>query len=147
MNGLIIGQVPDRDPEYPPLTFEEREAFGGFQWVAEQYSLTTMLQIGDIEWVNNLHHQHARRGYTKTLDAPRYLLRVWLRDSELTSELPEDIKNRLEAMHRDPPDFCPLDEMEEDERRRATEIFTAACKDETAEERLRNGEVTRAKNV
>lgn len=115
--------------------------------MAEQYSLITMLQIGDIEWVNNLHHQHARRGYVETLDDPRHLLRVWLRDSEFASELLEDIKNRLTAMHKDHPDFYPLDEIEEDERRRITGIFTAACKDETAEERLRNGEATGVKNV
>lgn len=92
--------------------------------------------------MNNLHHQHARRGYTESLENQRHLLRVWLRDSEFTGELPEDIKNRLDAMHAQPPDFYPLDELEEDDRRRKTGIFTAACKDETAEERLANGEAT-----
>jgi hypothetical protein len=43
-------KLPDRDFEYPALTFEEREAFGGWQWIAEQYSLETALQVGDIEW-------------------------------------------------------------------------------------------------
>lgn len=142
---LMTLQVPDRDPEYPPLTFAEREAFGGFQWIAEKFSLSTALQIGDIEWVNNLHHQHARRGYTESLSAPRHLLRVWLRDTEFSGDLPEDIKNKFAAMHAHPPDFYPLDEMEEDERRRETGVFTAACNEETARERLENEEVTGAK--
>ena len=139
-------QVPDRDPDYPALTVEEREAFGGFQWIAEQYSLSTALQVGDIEWVNNLHHQHARRGYTESLSEPRHLLRVWLRDSEFSTDLPTDVKNKFAAMHAQPPDFYPLDEMEEDERRRETGVFTAACKEETAQQRLERGEVTGAKS-
>ena len=40
-------------------------------------------------------------------------------------------------MHSSPPDFYPLDELEENERRRNTGIFTAACKEETAQERLK----------
>jgi hypothetical protein len=48
-------------------------------------------------------------------------------------------------MHAQPPDFYPLDELEEDERRRQTGVFTAACKDGTAQERLKNGEVAGAK--
>jgi hypothetical protein len=79
------------------------------------------------------------------LSAPRHLLRVWLRDSEFTDDLPADIKNKFDAMHAQPPDFYPLDELEEDERRRKTGIFTAACKDETAEERLKKGEATGAR--
>lgn len=47
---LTWKQLPDRDPDYPPLTFEEREAFGGWQWVADQYSLETELESGDIQW-------------------------------------------------------------------------------------------------
>lgn len=43
-------------------------------------------------------------------------------------------------MHASPPDFYPLDELEEDDRRRETGVFTAACKDDTAKERLRMGE-------
>lgn len=94
-----------------------------------------------------MHHQHARKGYTETLASPRHLLRVWLRDSEFSTELPEDIKNRLAAMHASPPDFYPLDEIEEDQRRRETGIFTAACKDETAAERLLNGEAVGSTGV
>ncbi|KAF4626885.1 hypothetical protein G7Y89_g11270 [Cudoniella acicularis] len=141
-----FAEVPDRDPDYPSLTLEEREAFGGFNWIAEQYSLSTALQVGDIEWVNNLHHQHARRGYTESLSSPRHLLRVWLRDSEFAGELPADIQNKFDAVQSQPPDFYPLDELEEDERRRQTGVFTAACKDETAQERLEKGEVVGANN-
>lgn len=42
--------MPDRDADYPPLSFEEREAFAGWQWVADEYSLKTDLEVGDIEW-------------------------------------------------------------------------------------------------
>lgn len=38
--------MPDRDADYPPLSFEEREAFAGWQWVADEYSLKTDLDVG-----------------------------------------------------------------------------------------------------
>ncbi|TVY50738.1 Taurine hydroxylase-like protein SAT17 [Lachnellula cervina] len=132
-------EAPDRDTKYPPLTFEEREALGGWQWVAEQYCLETALQAGDIEWVNNLHHQHARRGYIDDQSNPRHLLRIWSRDSEYAPELPLDIKNKFDAMFKNTPEFYPLDEIEEDIRRKETGIFTASCKQEIAEERLKTG--------
>ncbi|TVY35889.1 Taurine hydroxylase-like protein [Lachnellula occidentalis] len=129
-------EAPDRDTKYPPLTLEEREALGGWQWIAEQYCLETALQAGDIEWVNNLHHQHARRGYIDDTSNPRHLLRIWSRDSEYAPELPLDIKNKFDAMFRNTPGFYPLDEIEEDTRRKETGIFTASCKQKTAAERV-----------
>ncbi|KAH8203492.1 hypothetical protein TruAng_002363 [Truncatella angustata] len=130
------GEIPDRDTRYPSLTFEEREAFGGWQWVADQHRLETELQPGDIEWVNNLHLQHARRGFTEDISRPRHLLRVWLRNSELSPRnLPLDIRRKFDAMFSQPPTFYPVDEMDEDERRRATGIFTGSCKTEDAGER------------
>lgn len=44
-------------------------------------------------------------------------------------------------MFSTPPDFYPIDEIEEDERRRQTGIFTASCKEDTAAERLAKGQV------
>jgi hypothetical protein len=89
--------------------------------------------------VNNLHHQHARRGFTEDLSQPRHLLRVWLRDSDLHPELPDDINNKFVAMFSEAPDFYPVDEVEEDARRRATGVFTGSCKPEDATERLIGG--------
>jgi hypothetical protein len=89
--------------------------------------------------VNNLHLQHARRGYIDNQTTPRHLLRIWSRDSEYAPELPLDIKNKFDPMFKDVPDFYPLDEIEEDVRRVETGIFTASCKDETAAERLETG--------
>ncbi|EXJ79036.1 hypothetical protein A1O3_08537 [Capronia epimyces CBS 606.96] len=132
-------EAPERDHKFPPLTFEEREAFGGWQWISEQFSLESSLQVGDIEWVNNLHHQHARRGYIDDENEPRHLLRIWSRDSEFSPELPLDIKNKFDAMFKEAPTFYPLDEIEEDIRRKETGVFTASCKEETAAERVRTG--------
>ncbi|KAF5014380.1 hypothetical protein F66182_14657, partial [Fusarium sp. NRRL 66182] len=125
-------ELPERDLDYPALTFEEREAFAGWQWVADQYRLEVDLQVGDIEWVNNLHHQHARRGFTEDISNPRHLLRVWLQDTENTPDIPSDIKNKFDAMFSEEPSFYPLDEIEEDYRRRTTGVFTGSCKVETA---------------
>ncbi|KAF5502598.1 Taurine hydroxylase-like protein SAT17 [Colletotrichum aenigma] len=120
------GEMPDRDADYPPLSFEEREAFAGWQWVADEYSLKTDLEVGDIEWVNNLHLQHARRGFTEDITNPRHLIRIWLNDSENSPELPEDIKRKFDAMFAEDPNFFPLDEIEEDLRRRQSGIFTGS---------------------
>ncbi|KAF3801463.1 hypothetical protein GCG54_00014677 [Colletotrichum gloeosporioides] len=133
------GEMPDRDADYPPLSFEEREAFAGWQWVADEYSLKTDLEVGDIEWVNNLHLQHARRGFTEDITNPRHLIRIWLSDSENSPEVPEDIKRKFDAMFAENPNFFPLDEIEEDLKRRQSGIFTGSCKQETADERLQSG--------
>ncbi|KAI8305329.1 hypothetical protein K4K61_005391 [Colletotrichum sp. SAR11_59] len=133
------GEMPDRDADYPPLSFEEQEAFAGWQWVADEYSLKTDLEVGDIEWVNNLHLQHARRGFTEDITNPRHLIRIWLSDSEHSPELPEDIERKFNAMFAEDPNFFPLDEIEEDLRRRQSGIFTGSCKQETAGERLQSG--------
>jgi hypothetical protein len=42
-------------------------------------------------------------------------------------------------MFKEAPGFYPRDEIEEDEERRKTGIFTASCTDETAMERLEAG--------
>lgn len=92
-----------------------------------------------IHRVNNLHHQHARLGFIEDPSKPRHLLRVWLRDNELSPELPLDIKHKFDTMFSEEPKFFPVDEIEEDEKRRQTGVFTAVCKEETAEERLKSG--------
>lgn len=87
--------------------------------------------------VNNLYLQHARRGFTEDISKPRHLLRVWLRNSELSPpNLPLDIRRKFDGMFGQRPTFYPLDEIEEDAKRRATGIFTGSCKTEDAEERL-----------
>lgn len=45
-------------------------------------------------------------------------------------------------MFKKTPDLYPLDEIEEDMRRKETGIFTASCKEETAAERLKTGFAT-----
>lgn len=75
-------------------------------------------------------------------DNPRHLLRIWSRDSEYSPELPQDIKGKFDAMFGKVPDFYPLDEVEEDVRRKETGVFTASCKEETAAERLKTGFVS-----
>ncbi|KAM0330682.1 hypothetical protein ACHAQA_003634 [Verticillium albo-atrum] len=133
------GEVPERDAEYAPLTLDEREAFGGWQWTAHQFSLKAALQEGDFEWVNNLRCQHARTGYTEEPSRPRHLLRVWLRDSTLTPDLPADIANKYAAMFEDEPEHFPADEIEEDALRIRTGVYTGSCKDEQAQDRLDGG--------
>lgn len=86
--------------------------------------------------VNNLYLQHARHGFKEDPASPRHLLRVWLRDTKLSPELPLDIKNKFETMFANEPDFFPADELEEDLRRRQTGVFTASCDAKTTQERL-----------
>jgi hypothetical protein len=92
--------------------------------------------------INNLHNQHARRGFTEDISKPRHLLRVWLRDTELSPpRLPEDIERKFSAMFSSSPSFYPLDELEEDAKRRDTGVFTGSCEAETAAKRLQLGGV------
>ncbi|KAF2650043.1 taurine catabolism dioxygenase family protein [Lophiostoma macrostomum CBS 122681] len=133
------GEVPEHDSEYQPLTFEEREAFGGWQWTAHKLSLQIALREGDFEWVNNLQVQHGRTEFTEEQSNPRHLLRVWLRDTELSPELPADIANKFDAMFDEEPENYPIDELEEDRLRQATGIYTGNCKDEQASDRLDAG--------
>lgn len=87
--------------------------------------------------INNLFLQHARREFREDPSKPRHLLRAWIRDSELTPRLPNDIKCKFDAMFSEEPTFYPLDEIEEDQKRQQTGIFTASCKDVQAAARLK----------
>lgn len=75
---------------------------------------------------------------------PRHLLRVWLRDTTLTPELPCDIGGKFDAMFSEEPVHYPLDEIEEDALRVQTGVYTGSCKNETAKDRLEAGGVRAA---
>jgi hypothetical protein len=49
------------------------------------------------------------------------------------------MQRKFDAMFAQAPTFYPSDEIEEDERRRATGIFTGSCTTEDAKERLAQG--------
>lgn len=89
------GETP-RSPEVPPLTDEQREAFGAYQYINYQNSIAIKLVKGDIEYLNNFHLQHCRHGYTEDNEHRRHVARLWLRNSKYSDQiiLPEAIKKK-----------------------------------------------------
>lgn len=69
---------------------------------------------------------------------------MWLRDTTLVPDLPADIENKFQAMFDEDPVNYPIDETEEDDLRLKTGVYTGACHDETAKERLETGGIRAA---
>lgn len=80
------GDLP-RDERYPPLNEKQKEAFGAAHWIGYQNALTLPIQVGDIEYLNNLYLQHARHGFEEDEDHRRHVVRLWLRNSKYSSEI------------------------------------------------------------
>lgn len=95
--------------------------------------------------INNIHNQHARFGFSEDPSKkPRHLVRVWLHDTELAPEMPADIQNKFDAMFAVEPHLVPLDEIEEDEIRRQTGVFTGSCEKDHADDRIKQGGILAA---
>lgn len=116
-NFIGFREIP-RDETYPLITAEERDALGAFNAVAYKYTLSTDLQKGDIEYVNNLINQHCRKGFVENGEQRRHLARLWLRNSKYTFLLAlplEIVDKRKQFFPAEYEQEIPLNEFEEDQ--------------------------------
>jgi hypothetical protein len=100
----------------PPLSPEQVEAIKVLEETCQRLSLHMILEVGDIQFLSNVHVFHARTEYID--HAPptprRHLMRLWLAtpESEGGWKLPfhdTNEKKRGGIQVNDTPPVCPLD--------------------------------------
>jgi hypothetical protein len=79
----------------PPLTDLQADALDTIQFIAAENSLALPQRKGDICFLSNRAHLHARSSYADdSSDTDRHLIRLMLMDSEYGHALPESLKDR-----------------------------------------------------
>lgn len=73
------------------LTEEQIQALEILARVAEKHAISIAAQPGDMLFINNFAMLHKRDAYTDA-EMRRHLVRLWLRNPELSWEIPEDMK-------------------------------------------------------
>ena len=62
-----FGDLP-RSGHLPPITEAQAEALDALHFLGERFSVSTNLEKGDMQYVNNVAIFHARDGYTDSKD-------------------------------------------------------------------------------
>ncbi|KAF8816216.1 taurine catabolism dioxygenase TauD [Phlegmacium glaucopus] len=98
-----------RSKNIPPITEAQAEALDALHFLGQKYSLGLNFQKGDIQYINNLSIFHARDGFRDDelhkysftsllviarllIFHSRHLLRLWLRNEELSWKLPKSLQ-------------------------------------------------------
>jgi len=90
-----------RSQDIPPITEAQAEALDALHFTAEKHSASLDFQKGDVQYINNLSVFHSRNGFTDEPGKERYLLRLWLRDSEYACETPKPLESRWDRVYAD----------------------------------------------
>lgn len=90
----------------PPLKDSQKEALDALFKYAKQHSFKLSQEVGDILFVNNLSIMHAREAFIDDTDNSnrRHLLRLWLRDSELSWPIAKSLRSNHEQLYNPEPE-------------------------------------------
>lgn len=88
-----------RSSDIPPITEAQAEALDTLHFLAEEHALGLNFQKGDIQFINNLSIFHGRDGFKDDGEKSRHLLRLWLRDEELSWKTPEGLKEQWKKLY------------------------------------------------
>ncbi|CZR49812.1 uncharacterized protein FPRO_16020 [Fusarium proliferatum ET1] len=96
---LTGSAVHPRSSSLPCVSPRQLEALDAIESIAEAVQLEIGTQAGDMHFVNNLTILHRREGFVngKTIDERRHLVRMRLRDDDLSWKLPEDLRQEWSA--------------------------------------------------
>lgn len=83
------------------LTEAQVQALEVLAQLAEKHAVSIAAQPGDILFINNLALLHKRDAYTDA-ETRRHLVRLWLRNPELSWEMPEEMKAPWKAAYSPP---------------------------------------------
>jgi hypothetical protein len=99
-----------RSAAAPPLKDNQKSALDTLLAVAKQHSFQLSQQAGDILFVNNLSIMHARDSFLDDVDSSvqRHVLRLWLRDSELSWPVAESLNSKHDALYDTDPETQQL---------------------------------------
>lgn len=83
-----------RTPDIPELSAAHVEAINAIHFAAENHALSMKLKSGDLLFWNNVALLHARTGFTDSAEKRRHLIRLWLRDEQVTEEwqIPDELQ-------------------------------------------------------
>jgi Taurine catabolism dioxygenase TauD, TfdA family len=92
---LTGSKVSPRSKGIPAMTDAQADALDTIHFTAEKHCLTLDGQVGDILFWNNMSIIHAREGFVDggPNKQKRHLLRLWLRNEELSWETPDPLKS------------------------------------------------------
>lgn len=85
-------------PGVPQLSDAQWEAIEVLLSTAKQYRYPVKHQPGDVLFVNNFSHMHARSGYVDDEHHRRHLVRLWLHNEELGWKLPAPLQPSWEKV-------------------------------------------------
>ncbi|KAL2185634.1 hypothetical protein L209DRAFT_766348 [Thermothelomyces heterothallicus CBS 203.75] len=74
------------------LTEEQRRALEVIEEIAERNQVVLEAQPGDMLFINNHGVLHSREAFEDFQEAPRYLVRMWLKNPELAWKLPRALQ-------------------------------------------------------
>lgn len=89
---LTGSSVTPRTPEIPPITEAQAEALDAVHFCAMKHSLKLKLIAGDMCFINNFAVMHSRNSFEDNDQAKRYVLRLWLSNSEKGWEVPQGLQ-------------------------------------------------------
>lgn len=99
-----------RTPGIPGLTEAQAEALDALHAIGRRHELRTLMQAGDIRFVNNMGLMHRRNTYQDddpldgtlaSLGQRRHLLRLWLHNPDACWSLPPPLRLAWERIFRD----------------------------------------------
>ncbi|KAI0438810.1 hypothetical protein F4803DRAFT_74647 [Xylaria telfairii] len=102
---LVISADPSRIGPHPAATNSripdllpaQQEALALLQQTATAQQVRLPVRQGDMVFINNWGVLHARDSYQDDSTATRHLVRLWLRNEELSWEIPKSMKTPWEA--------------------------------------------------
>ena len=92
-----LNNVP-RSSALPSLTKVQREALDVLEEVAQSTQLVLDNKPGDLTFINNHGLLHSRKAFDDELGKSRYLVRLWLRNEELSWKLPRVLREGNERL-------------------------------------------------
>ncbi|KAI9710665.1 MAG: hypothetical protein M1820_002498 [Bogoriella megaspora] len=106
-------------PGVPRLTDVQEEALEILLATARKYEIEVSLQSGDLLYINNFAHLHARQAFRNDDSTNRHLVRLWLRNDEIGWHVPHLLRSSWDAIFgfredleelypiEPPPLYCP----------------------------------------
>ncbi|KAI2602276.1 hypothetical protein GGR54DRAFT_624765 [Hypoxylon sp. NC1633] len=123
---------PNRRGSVPNLTREQENALFVLQQIASSCQRRLKPQVGDIIFINNVRLLHAREPYIDRTPNIRHLVRLWIRNSQLPKQVPDEMDMPWEAvygeaaMNRNPKyDVVPMPRYMECKYSNGTAAFVA----------------------
>lgn len=91
---LLTGMAPrdPRTPGIPGLSLRQAEALDAMHAIARSHEIRTVMQKGDIRFLNNMGLLHRRESFQDDGTTKRHLIRLWLHNQAHCWKLPGSLR-------------------------------------------------------